>query len=671
MKEPKAIKVEKFVNEYIDKINTTSRTLEDLYNFIMTQNEKQVAYMYFNDSGTYRKCTYGEYKDKVFVTASKLSKAFQGIPHGAVIGLKLKNSPYWGIFFWAILMTGHTPLLIDAKLPIENTNNLLKQSSAKGLVANDEADFCVPKFRINEINNLNRDYEFTTDFANHIIFCSSGTTGDAKMMVYRGQNLVNQICEAKAFIGETRTLIYPGKLRVFAMLPLHHIFGFVAVFLWYHFFGKTIVYPNSIATSDLMTAIKVAKVTHLFSVPLFWDSIAQNVRRTVAKESEKTQELFERMIAYNCNKISKREAKLASSGAFQNAFKKKILGKDLMFAISGGGFLSPKTLSLINGLGYHLYNGFGMTEVGVTSVELSPKVEYRLKGSVGKALYGVEYRIGDGTLPPCTPGELFIKTKAVHSREIIGGVTKRVALEQEFYPTGDIGSLDEKGYLYVNGRIKDTIILSNGENVYPDEIEYYFKDVPYLHNAVCLGAKLPGDTEEKIILVCEVDNSVDKDGLKQVLDNIDSVNASLASEKRVHKVLIDTHPLPVSGSMKVKRFEIKKAIESGKADYIGLENEKQETVVSFDKYDQQLVKSTLERVTKVFSKVLLLPEFKIAPEAIWTVDLGGDSMSYIEMVQALEEEFKIIIPQEKYGLLKNVNDFTGEILETISKNTAK
>lgn len=671
MKQYKASEVKAFIEGKLNKINQTSRTLEDLYNFIMKEYENEIAYSYFDDEGKEIKVKYGTLRDKIYNTASRLAIAFQGIPHGGVIGLKIKNSPNWLIFFWAILMSGKTPLLIDAKLPIENTNNLLKQSKACGLIANEEGEFCVPKFRVNEVNNLNKDYEFATDFANHIIFCSSGTTGDAKLMVYRGQNLVHQINEAAIFPGKTSTVMNPGKMRNFAMLPLHHIFGFVAVFLWYSFFGKQLVFPSSMATSDLLYAIKKARVTQLYSVPLFWDSIAQNVKRQMSQQNAKLQDRFEKMIAYNNHKITKKEADGGASKAFNKIIKKKLLGVDIQYAISGGGFLSPKTLALINGLGYPLYNGFGMTELGVTSVETSPNVEQRLKGSIGKPLYGIEYRIGNGNLADDESGELFVKTPAMHSREIIGGKTIRLEKEGEWYPTGDIAIKDLNGDYYIKGRIKDTVILANGENVYPDEIEYYFKDIPNLHNVVCLGAKLPGESEEKIILVCEVDNTIQKSGIEQIYKNVDSINATLSNEKRVQKVLIDTHPLPVSGSMKVKRFKIKQSIENGSSDYIGLDDNKKKKEISFEGFDKKDVKDTIDRITTIFSKVLLLPEFKIAPDAIWTVDLGGDSMSYVEMVQMVNEEFGVEIEMEKYGQLTNVYDFAKEVLTILSKKNKK
>ncbi len=658
--EKNKIAISKYIKKRCDSLSKTGQTMEDIFNEIVTNNPKENAYLYFDESGKAISKTYEDLKNRVFLTASKLSNLLSNIARKTVVGIKLKNSPRWQIIFWALLMSGHIPLLIDAKLAKENTNNLLSQANAKALIANDEESFICPSYRLNEIMNENDDYSFRPDWANEVIFCSSGTTGDAKLMIYEGKNLSAQICSSYEMASSTEDLIYPERIRILAMLPFHHIFGFVAVFLWYSFYNKTIVYPSSMSTSDLLYAIKKGKCTHVYSVPLFWDGIAQNVNRTIASLSPSKADIFERMLAFNTNKITKKEAGIGGSKFINDIFKKKIMGKSIRYCISGGGFLSRKTQSLINGLGYPLYNGYGMTEIGVTSVEMSPNTEQRLKGSIGKPLYKVEYKIGNGRENE-NSGELFVKSPISHYKEIVGGKIKTVDYRNEFFPTGDIATKNEQGYYFIKGRIKDTIILSNGENVFPDEIETYFKDIKNLNNVVCLGAKKKGESEEKITLVCEVDNSVNLDAIKKIYSDIYAINATLPSEKKIQEILIDKRPLPMSGSLKVKRFLIKEAIEKGSNDFVNIEQNKK-GVVRFEGYDKKEVENIQNKIIKIFSKILMLPEFKIDPDSIWTSDLGGDSMSYIEMVQTLDKAFKIEIPEDKYGLLGNVNDFTKEIL---------
>ncbi len=670
MSKDKYNSVKAFIEE-TKALESTTMTMQDIYEMTMNRHAKKTAYIYFDEIGKPKRCTYDDWRNRIFKTASKLSKALSSVPHGAVIALKLKNSRSWGVFFWAILMTGHQPLLLDARLPKANTDNLLNQAKAAAIITNVEDDYGVPHYRSNEIFNLPSDYSFSPDWANHVIFCSSGTTGEAKMMVYSGKNLCAQILASLSIPENTLDLMYPGPIRILAMLPFHHIFGFVAVFLWFSFYGKTIVYPSSNSTSDLLYAAKRGKVTHLFSVPLFWDGLAQSVTRQAIMQGGQKQDLFSRLIAYNDNKISKKEAGLASRKFVLRIFQKKVLGTHIRFAISGGGFLSPKTSAIINGLGYPLCNGFGMTEVGVTSVEMSPRVEQRLRSSIGRPFHGVEYKIGEeGKTVDANgnaSGQLFIKSRITHGKEIIGGKEQPTKTEDGFFPTGDIASVDSAGNYFIKGRIKDTIILSNGENVFPDEIEYYFKDVKHLTNVVCLGAKYPGDEEESITLVCEVENTIDQAGIDKIYSDIKAINGTLPNEKKVQKILIDKRPLPLSGSMKVKRFELKKAIESGSEDFLDNDQSKKITV-SFEGYDDKLVSIALGRTIKVFASVLLLPEIKIGPNSVWTTDLGGDSMSYVDMVGKINDEFGVEIPLELYGMIGTPNSFVKEVLDLLSKD---
>ncbi len=660
MKKDNYESVKAFMSETA-KLADSAMTMEDIYTTIVERNPDAWSAIYFDESGSAKHQTYDEFRNAVFRTASKLSDLFSSIAPRTIVGLKLKNSPRWPVMFWAILMSGHIPLLIDARLPIENTNNLLRQSKAAAIICNDEAEFAVPNYRVNDVANRDPNYNFNPDWADNVIFCSSGTTGDAKMMIYAGKNLCSQILASLSMPESTLDLMYPGPIRILAMLPFHHIFGFVAVLLWYSYYGKTLVYPSSLATGDLLSACRNGKCTHIYSVPLFWDGLAQTINRTIASLKPSKSDLVSKMIAFNTHKISKREAGFASTGIAMRAFQKKVLGTHVRYCISGGGFLSPKTQALVNGLGYNLYNGFGMTEIGVVCVDMSPRVEARMKGSIGRPFYGVEMKIDckEGE----TQGELLVKSPITHLEEIIGGKRGKTHLTEDgYFRTGDIATTDNHGNYFLKGRLKDTIILSNGENVFPDEIEYYFKDVHGLNNVVCLGAKLPGQSEEKIVLVCEVDNSVTEEAIAKIFADIKAINDTLASEKKVQEILIDKRPLPMSSSMKVKRFVLKEAIEKGSSDFVGLDAPAKSTV-SFEGYDPEEVQKTLKKVIKCFAKVLMLPEFKIDPEAVWTTDLGGDSMSYIEMCQVLDKEFKVHIPEEQYGVLANANDFTKQILD--------
>lgn len=640
-------------------LDDSSQTLQDIYEISTTLHAKEKACLYFDEDGKIQGYTYEKYKSLVYFAAKHISSALSGIPSGSLVALKLRNCPSWPVLFWAIEMSGHPVLLIDAKLAHDNTENLLSQSKAQAIVVNEEDSYGVPSFRINDIKTAEEDDQFAPRWANEVIFCSSGTTGEAKMMLMNGKALCSQIRGSLDMPEETLTIIHPGKINILAMIPFHHIFGFTAVFLWYTFYGKTFVYPTSLSTRDLFIAIRKAPVTHLYSVPMFWDSVAQNVKRSAALKGEKTKVLLDNMIAYNCHQISREEAGWGSFGFIKHKFQKLVFGTQIEFCISGGGYLSTKTLQIINGIGYPLYNGYGMTEIGVTSVELSPRVEDRLKGSIGHPFFGMKYKLVPTSGSKSSQGELYVSSPTIHNEEIIGGIRKETTLSNGFFATGDIAEMDEAGDYYIKGRLKDTIINSNGENVYPDEIEFYFKDVKHVVNDVVLGVS--DGQKELITLVLELDNTVSGDDLKHVKENIDAINATLPNEKRIDQTFVYKKALPMANNMKVKRFMIKEAIQKGSNDFVGFDIKRR--AVSFDGFDPNEVKETLDKVRKIFSASLLLPEFKIDDDAIWNTDLGGDSMSYVSMVSDLNEAFKVSVPTEKYGKLGSVKDFAHEILE--------
>jgi long-chain acyl-CoA synthetase len=651
----------------------TNRTFRDIYETAVTIHGLEPAVIYFDEDGKKQTYNYEKYKTKTYYLARKMSTCFSSLPPRSIVALKIRNRPEWPHLFWAIMMTNHVPLLIDAKLPHENTENLLRQAKAKAIIANEEEPYSVDSFRMNKISAAEDDFSFQPNWADEVIFCSSGTTGDAKMMVQTGSNMCAQLASCRDFPKENQSIIVPGRTRIFAMIPFHHIFGFTAVFLWYTFFGKTIVYPSSNSTRDMMTAIRKGKVTHLYSVPLFWDSVAQNILRTAALKGPKRVDFLMRMINFWNGDISGREAGMAAWPMFRTSVQKKVLGKDIMYCISGGGYLNENTMRVINGIGYPLHNGFGMTEVGVTSVDLSERIEDRLKGSIGRPSTTVEYKLMPIKGGKKGQGELYIKCPFIHTEEIVGGKRRPTELVDGFFPSGDICEKDATGMYYVKGRLKDAIINANGENVYPDEIEFYFKNVRHVANSVVLGVKKKDSNDEDIVLVLELDNAVTEADFPEIKSDVDKINASLPTEKRVTKAYIYKKSLPISNNMKVRRFILKDALEKGQDDFISFEEGAKEAKISnaLRSFDEDEVKETIEEVKKVFSKTLLLPTFKIDENADFGKDLGGDSMSYVTMVDDLNHAFHVSIDQEKYGKLLTVNDFALEILTIKAEKEGK
>ena len=637
----------------------TSKRMEDIFYTITKKNEKKIAVEYINSKGKIKHYRYNKLRSHSFELASVLSQYLIQQPKNVPIILKCANSPHWGELFWAILMCGYKPLLIDARTSKEGTLHVAEMSKALAVITDDSNQYPITKISISDLLEESHHYSFTPTWENEVIFSSSGTTGDVKLMVFNGENLCNQICCSLDMGKETVDIMYPknmGKVKILAMIPFHHIFGFVAVFLWYSFYGKTIVFPASNAPSDIQYICQKAGITHVYSVPLFWDSLAQTVVRKAALDGPQKVELLDKMIGFNTGKIDKIEAGIASSKAAKDIVQKKLLGNKVRFCISGGGFLSRETLTKINGLGYNLYDGYGMTEIGVTSVELSPEVEVRLKGRIGRPLYGVEYKIDGGT----NKGELLVKSPTIHVREIINGKEQKATLTEDgYFRTGDIAERDATGGYYLRGRIKDIIINPDGENIFPDELEIYFKDLPGVQHLCVLGYSPEHNNIEKIALVLELDNKVTEEDILGIKKQIEEISPNLPHKVKIDGVFLSKGKLPLANNMKVKRFIIKNALEEDSKEYVPIDSKKK--AKTFEGFDKDTIESILIPMREIFSKVLILPEFKIDDDAHWINDLGGDSMSYVELIRDVQEKFGIEFPESLLGQMATVNDFVYEV----------
>ena len=133
----------------------------------------------------------------------------------------------------------------------------------------------------------------------------------------------------------------------------------------------------------------------------------------------------------------------------------------------------------------------------------------------------------------------------------------------------------------------------------------------------------------------------------------------LPHDIKIDKIYLAKGKLPLANNMKVKRYVIKKAIEAKSKDYI-LINAKKETK-KFDGFKPEEIESVLVEMREIFSQILFLPIFKIEDDGHWINDLGGDSMSYVELIRTVQDKFQVTIPEEKYGLLTCVNDFAYEV----------
>jgi len=602
------------------------------------------------------KWTYSDYKDMIIKAAARLAKITTEIEKGSYIALKMPNSPWWPIMFWAILMNGYKPLLVDANLGEDKTSYLIEQSGAK--------------MTITKAVDISKDIDeaFEPIWENEFALCTSGTTASSKIYFYTGESVCYQVLNTEQFIYESKYIAPKPGDKVLAFLPLHHIFGFLASYLWYGFHGATLIYLKDRAPETIMKACKAHKVTHINTVPILVNNIAKSVLRNVEQSSFTKQIAFSIML--NTSLFLQKINTAFGLKVAQKMFKKvlaKIAGPQVRCIIVGGSQVPYESLKVINGLGYFTTCGFGMTEVGITSCESSDKLKIRLSGSLGKPLKYNEYKIaGDEEV-----GELLIRGKSIHQGRLVDGKQVAADLDEEgWFATGDVGRLKD-GRLILEGRVKDIIINESGENVYPDEIEDYFAKLPLYSQLSVLGTK-KDENYQYITLVLNLPKSeLNEENYMKLRDAINKINATLPIMKRVNKAYLTAEPLPVVNGIKVRRVELKSLIENKEIALVDLdlkgnsfelkEAVKKETRIE-EVYEKEFEEIKKE-VRKAFGEILHLPEESIEDDAHFIDDLDGDSLSSISLLVKVEEKYNIVIPDSEYCNCTNVNNLSLLILK--------
>lgn len=642
-------KMQVFFDE-ANRLMASKRNFKDIFNIQIETWSKRTLFIFEDEKNRCVKIRYKDYEHICYQYAFVLKNKLANFPRDSFIAIKMNNSPKWAYVFWGLIIAGYNPLLINPIMMTGDTNRLILEGGVKAIISDKDEQLDVENININSLE-LSEEFK-GEEFGHKVAFCTSGTTGNSRIFVFNEENMVHQIYAAYSMPDTTDTIMYQKPdIRLISIVPFAHVFGFVANFLWFSFFGRTFVFTKSLAPEEISRMCKKYGVSHIFTVPLFWDRVAKSFHDGVQKQSQKRQNLIEKFIAYNNGEISKTEAGLASTKLVKNKIQKSVLGNKVIHCISGGSALSKDTLRTINGIGYPLYNGYGMSEIGITSVELSPKVSTRNKSSVGKPLLGVEYKINNG--------ELLVKSLQIHSEMLIDGKLKKADIDAEgFFHTGDIASFDEDGNTYIRGKLKDVIISSNGENIYPDEIENKFKDVAGISELSVFGLK-QGETE-KLAMAIYVPRKLNNDKVKEFENNIAQANSRLPIAMQVQEFYLSFAPLPTNASMKVMRYKLIDDLTHRPEMFVRLNHG---NIVSFEGYDEKEVKKVTEHVRDIVSDILNVPTDKIADSDHVILDLGGDSFTYMSIIASIESEFDIKISTDSIGRLNTVNDFTLYILE--------
>jgi long-chain acyl-CoA synthetase len=440
----------------------------------------------------------------------------------AVIG---ENSYEWILTYLAVVCSGGVIVPLDKELPPGDIMNILNDCGAAVLVFSDMysdiAEFLQnERMMIRNYINMNTlpgllqsgrtliqqgEKRIVNNKINNqaltVILYTSGTTGTSKGVMLSHKNIASNVVKsAQSYFCFGVSLL---------VLPLHHSFSFTAGVLYALYQGCNIVINKSM--KDVAGDMVKYKPNNMFLVPLFVETLYKKVWDT-AKKSGKDGLL--RILI----KISNALLKIGID--LRPILFKQVLaafGGALDGVITGGAPISIEYIKGFRALGLNAYNGYGISECSpVVSINRN---KYFRDGSVGSVLPGIEIKIME---PDDTGnGEICVKGDIVMLGYYNNEQATNEAFDGEWFKTGDIGRLDKDGFLYISGRKKNLIVLSNGKNVYPEDLESTLLDIPYIKEVVVYAE---GD-----IIVAEVflDTENEPDNALRLDSDIVAINRTL------------------------------------------------------------------------------------------------------------------------------------------------
>ena len=454
-----------------------------------------------------------------------------------------------------------------------------------------------------------------------IVF-TSGTTAEPKGVVITHGNVLANIAplelEIQKYLKYERW-VHP--VRFLNLLPLSHVFGqFLGIFLP-PLMGGAVIFQDTFKPAEVIATIRRERVSVLVAVPRVLQSLKEKIERDLEdwdndndKDKDNRDQFRQRFRAAEGNHF------LHRWWIFRRIHRQ--FGWKFWAFISGGAALDRDTEEFWGRLGYAAIQGYGLTE---TTSLISVNHPFRLgKGSIGKVLAGREVKLAPD-------GEILVRGGGVATSYWNGRDLERVAGEDGWYPTGDVGELDAQGNLYFKGRKKEVIVTPAGMNVYPDDLEAALRRQPEVKDAVVIALPRNGNAEPCPAIILR-DNNADPAPIVQ------RANESLAEYQRMHTwVVWPEEDFPRTSTQKPLRTIIQQAVQAQLA----------------QKSPYSMPSSPL---AELIGRITGRSPSQLSPDANLESELNLSSLDRVELLSALEDRYQIDLSETRFAAVNTVGD---------------
>ncbi len=488
-----------------------------------------------------------------YVRARATTLAKEGIKHGDVVGLLSHNLPQFVYTLFAIWYLGGTVLLLDTNLTPEEYENMTKLTDCKFVVAEKSFFYKTKNFKFIDIETEDKEtdeslkpYKLKEDDIATLSF-TSGSTGTPKIVPLTHKNLVS--CSDN--LESLNMFLKPGEM-LYAFLPLYHVFGFAVGFLAPLHFGMGMLLQSTINPNAILQDFAKFRPQVIPAVPKLFEIFRKKIIDGVKAKKKWWLVSF----------IMKHQKGLRMIGL--GKLVNKVLGQiSAVFGgrarclVAGGAATKPEVEKFYTQLGMDFVQGYGMTEV-VGPICCSKPVKKRVAFAFGAPL-------GTNCCEIRNADENGIGMLWVKGDQVFGGYLNNEAANKEcfdkngFFCTGDLVSIDKNGEYHFAGRKKQVIVLDSGKNVYPDELEGLFIEIPGVKNVAVFEHEVKGKTVAYGVFSVDSDMTMEK-----LAAEIAEKNKKVASYKWVTHFAMTTDDLPVTSTQKVKHHVVRQYLIDGK-----------------------------------------------------------------------------------------------------------
>ena len=640
-------------------------------------------------------CTYAELRHMAESIGNWIAE--NRFARGTRVAIVAENHPRWVAAYLGIIASGCTVVPLDTALHADQLNKLLKDSGTSailcdakhakvareavtglnvGLVLTDPErmsnEQSKPESSISELWMANLPAIFKGGSGNFRVVDSapddiasllytSGTTADPKGVMLTHANLLAEVEAVFNWVdlGPSDALL--------GVLPMFHVLAQMANLMIPLVKGARVVYLETLNTTELLRALRERDITAFAVVPQFFYLIHERIFQEVAKRGGIAQRVFK--ILMNANRALRRVGVNAGPTLFGKVHE--TLGAKMRYLVTGGSRFDPAIARDFYALGIDVLQAYGLTET--TAAVFATPPDDNVIGSVGKALKGVEARIVDAQ--PGEDGDSSSGEVALRGAVVMKGYWNRpdataAVLRDGWFYTGDLGYFDSDRNLFLTGRKKEVIVLSNGKNIYPEEVEAHYLKSPYIKELAVIGLEgKPGAEGDRLhaVIVPDFDALRQKKivNAKEILRyDIESLSQQIASTKRIGTYEIWQDDLPRTTTRKIKRFEVEKRVKANQSRRADEDSElPAERPLTSDE-TAWLDQTEVQRAVAIVRDAARAAPPELRPTHNLELDLGLDSMQRIELLSQLEQQLEGNVAESQLAEIYTVRDLVDAVLQS-------